>query len=318
MSLPGKLLYHVWRRPYSYTRDLIKDGGPRQRRLTELGRQEMEAAAYMLPPPASGRGKPVELHFLTGRNYWYQTALCLWSFAAASNRPLRPILFDDGSLSEPYIAPLKRLFPDLHVVTAAESLARLDEFLPESRYPSLRARRLVYPHLKKLLDLHVGQRGYRLQMDSDLLFFRNPDYLLDWHDNPQCPLRSEDIDTWYGYPLTMLAELAGCPSVPERVNAGVLGLRSEDFDWDKMEYWCRELLARKGPSYFQEQAFLAMLLAGRECIIPDPKDYIVFPRKPEALRCEAVMHHYVSESRRWYYQYNWRRFLGPSHDKASL
>jgi len=242
-------------------------------------------------------GKPVELHFLTGRNYWYQTAFCLWSFAAASGRPLAPVLFDDGSLSELYTEPLKRLFPALRVVTADESLAR---------------RRLAYPHLKKLLDLHVGQRGYRLQMDSDLLFFRSPDCLLDWHDNPQCPLRSEDIDTWYGYPLTMLAELADCPSVPERVNAGVLGLRSEDFDWDRMEYWCRELLARKGPSYFQEQAFLAMLLADRECIIPDPEDYVLFPRKPEALRCEAAMHHYVSQSRRWYYQYNWRRFLPPS------
>jgi len=74
MSLPGKLLYHLWYRPYGYTRDLIKDGGPRQRRLTALGRQEMEAAAYTLAPPPSGRGNPVELHFLTGKKYWYQTA----------------------------------------------------------------------------------------------------------------------------------------------------------------------------------------------------------------------------------------------------
>jgi len=308
MSLPGKLLYHLWHRPYGYTRDLIKDGGPQQRRLTALGRQEMEAAAYTLPLPPSGQGRPVELHFLTGRNYWYQTAFCLWSFAAASGRPLTPVLFDDGSLGEPYIAPLQRLFPSLHVVTAAESLARLEEFLPEGRYPSLRARRLAYPHLKKLLDLHVGQRGYRLQMDSDLLFFRSPDCLLNWHDNPQCPLRAEDIVTSYGYPLSMLAELSGHPSVPERVNAGLLGLRSENFDWDKMEYWCRELLARKGPSYFQEQALLAMLLAGCECVVPAPSDYIVLPKPPEGLRCEAIMHHYVAESRRWYYQHNWRRF----------
>jgi len=309
MSLPGKLLYHLWYRPYGYTRDLIKDGGPRQRRLTELGRQEMEAAAYTLAPPPSGCGNPVELHFLTGKKYWFQTAFCLWSFAAASKRPLAPVLFDDGSLSESYIEPLKRLFPTLRIITAAESLARLDQFLPESRYPSLRARRLVYPHLKKLLDLHVGQRGYRLQMDSDLLFFRSPDCLLDWHDNPQCPLHAEDVSNAYGYPLGMLAELSGYPNVPERVNAGLLGLRSEDFDWDKMEYWCRELLTRKGPSYYQEQAFLAMLLAGRECIVPAPSDYVILPKPPEALRCEAVMHHYVAESRRWYYPHNWRRFI---------
>jgi len=308
MSLPGTLLYHLWHRPYGYTRDLIKDGGPRQRRLTELGRQEMEAAAYRLPPPPKSEGKPVEIHFLTGRNYWYQTAFCLWSFAAAVKRPLAPVLFDDGSLAAPNIEPLARLFPSLRVISASESLARLDAFLPESRYPSLRARRLAYPHLKKLLDLHVGQRGYRLQMDSDLLFFRKPDCLLNWHDNPQCPLRAEDIVTSYGYPLDMLAELSGHARVPERVNAGLLGLRSEDFDWDKMEYWCRELLARNGPSYYQEQAFLAMLLADRKCVVPPINDYVILPKPPEALQCDAVMHHYVAESRRWYYQHNWRRF----------
>jgi len=300
----GKTLYHLWHRPVAY----IKKGGPWEISAELIGQREMEEAAYTLEPPPLGYGKPVELHFLTGRNYWYQTAFCLWSFAVASNRPLSPILFDDGSLSEPYIEPLKRLFPTLRVVTAAESLARLDEFLPESRYPSLRARRLVYPHLKKLLDLHVGQRGYRLQMDSDLLFFRSPECLLNWHDNPQCPLRSEDIATSYGYPLRILAELSGHPKVPERVNAGLLGLRSEDFDWDKMEYWCYELLARKGASYYQEQAFLAMLLAGRECVVPDPSDYLILPKPPEALRCKAVMHHYVSKSKKWYFTQNWKQF----------
>ncbi|WP_197456793.1 hypothetical protein [Cephaloticoccus primus] len=278
----------------------------------------MEAAAYKLPVPPQGHGAPVTLYFLTGKNYWYQTAFCLWSFAAASKRPLSPTLFDDGSLEKIYIEPIQRIFPSLHVVSAAESLARLDEYLPQNRYPSLRARRLAYPHLKKLLDLHVGQTGYRLQMDSDLLFFKRPDCLLNWYDNPQCPLRAEDIANAYGYPLNMLAELSGYSSVPERVNAGLLGLRSEDFDWDKMEYWCRELLARQGPSYYQEQALLAMLLAGRACIVPDEKQYLIRPEPPEALRCEAVMHHYVAESRRWYYQHNWRRFGVPQNNRKLI
>jgi len=303
--IAGKTLYNLWHRPIAY----IKNGGPWKISAELVGKREMEAAVHTLPVPPSGQGKPVELYFLTGRDYWYQTAFCLWSFAAASNRPLAPVIFDDGSLSEPYIEPLRRLFPALRVITAGESHSRLDDFLPASRYPSLRARRLAYPHLKKLLDLHVGQRGYRLQMDSDLLFFRSPDCLLNWHDNPQCPLRSEDIQTSYGYPLPLLAELAGYPKVPERVNAGLLGLRSEDFDWDKMEYWCRELLTRGGASYFQEQALLAMFLAGRECVVPPPNDYLIFPKPPEVLRCKAVMHHYVSKSKKWYFSQNWKQFV---------
>jgi len=303
--IAGRTVYNLYHRPLSY----IRKGGPWVISAEEIGKREMEAAAYLLPPPKKITGQPIELHLLTGRKFWYQTAFCLWSFSAASGRPIAPVLFDDGSLSGDYIEPLRRLFPDLRIVTAEESLAKLDALLPEARYPSLRARRLVYPHLKKLLDLHVGQSGYRLQMDSDLLFFRRPDCLIEWHDNPLRPLRSEDIKNSYGYPIKLLKKLSGYSQVPMRINAGVLGLRSEDFDWDKMEYWCRELLKREGPSYFQEQALLAIFLSGKECVIPDPNQYIIFPKPPEAFSCQAVMHHYVSSSKHWYFSQNWRKFI---------
>jgi len=306
MSLISKLIYQLYERPL----DRVLNCGPRQRWLTEKGRREMEAAAYKLPLPPVAEGSPVTLHFLTGKKYWYQTAFCLLSFAKASQRPIHPILFDDGSLNTEYIEPIRRLFPSLRVVSANESLTRLDKLLPENRYPSLRDRRLAYPHLKKLLDIHVGQKGYRLQLDSDLLFFRRPDWILEWYDNPKCPLRTKDLDKdYYGYPNSVLLELSGGRPIPKGINAGVVGINSEDVDWDKMEYWCRELLKRVGPSYYQEQALLALLLSGREQLTPPPEDYIQLPWTPEALECKAVMHHYVSTSRRWYFQHNWRRFV---------
>jgi len=306
MSLISKLIYQLYERP----RDRLLNCGPRQRWLTEKGRREMEASAYKLPLPPAVEGSPVVLHFLTGKKYWYQTAFCLLSFARAAQRPIHPVLFDDGSLSIEHTAAIQRLFPSLRVVSAAESLTRLDKLLPETRYPSLRARRLVFPLLKKLIDIHVGQKGYRLQLDSDLLFFRRPDWILEWYDNPQYPLRTKDLDKdYYGYPNSLLLELSEGRPIPEGINTGVVGINSEDFDWDKMEYWCGELLKRGGASYYQEQALFALLLAGREQLIPDPKDYIQLPWTPEALECKAVMHHYVGTSQRWYFQKNWRRFV---------
>lgn len=308
----GRLAYHCVHAPLGWAHTLWLDGGPRQRRLTTEGKLAMEQAARRLPAPPSGEGAPVVLHLLTGRRFWYQTAFCLWSFAQTSGRTVHPVLLDDGTLDEACTEPLLQLFPSTRVCCAAEIEARLDQVLPETRFPSLRVRRRGFPLLRKLIDPHAGQAGWRLQIDSDLLFFRRADHLLAWHDAPCVPLRAEDVTNAYGYPLALLNELAGRP-VPERVNTGLLGLRSDEIDWERMEFWCRTLLKRGGPQYYQEQALVALLLAGRECVVPPASDYVLLPRPPEAHACRAVMHHYVAESKRWYFQNNWKRVLAAPH-----
>lgn len=309
MSLPGKILYHLWHRPAGYARDLIADGGPWERRRTEAGRLEMIAAAQALPalPPAPADAGPVVVHLMTGEKYWHQTAFCLWSLARQSGRPVQPVILDDGSLPPAARDLLRRLFPAGRVVALPEVEARLDDSLPASRFPTLRARRREFPLLRKLTDVHAGLAGWRLFLDSDMLFFRRPDFLLGWLDRPGHPLRGEDVQNAYGYPLDRLHALAGRP-VPERVNTGTLGLRSDRLDWDRLEHWCREL-QRLGPHYYQEQALAALLLAGTDCDAAPAGDYVVLPLPPEALACRAVMHHYVAHSKRWYYQHNWRRIL---------
>ena len=97
MSATGRLLYLGYHRPAAWLGDLIKDGGPRQRRLTEHGRLAMIEAATRLPslpaaPPAAPR-----VHFLTGARYWHQTAFLLTSLAP--HLPLRPVVHDDGTLA---------------------------------------------------------------------------------------------------------------------------------------------------------------------------------------------------------------------------
>jgi len=300
--IAGNLLYQLWHRPFTF----LKDGGPWKSSAKEVGRREMEAAAYTLPSLPEFSLPPVTLHLLTGKRYWFQSAFCLWSLSAVSQRPVTPILYDDGTLEKVHIDTLLHIFPKITFIEKDECLSRVDKFLPDSSYPSIRERRLKNPLFKKLLDIHAGQDGWKLQIDSDILFFRTPNSLLEWHDSPQQPLRAEDIANAYGYPVKFLNKIAG-QQIPERVNTGLLGLRSEDLDWDKIEFWCRSLIEGKGPSYFQEQALVALHLAGKECIVPDPSSYVLFPNLPEATQCNAVMHHYVSNSKKWYFSKNWRR-----------
>ena len=302
----GRAWYQLYHRPFEWFNALRAAGGPWEKRRTEQGRLDMENAARTLPPLPFAAGTPLELHLLTGRRFWYQTAFCLWSFAHHSGRTLAPIIYDDGSLASEHRDPLARLFPAIRFVVRDEITARLDQQLPVAKFPYLRERWLNYPNLRKLTDPHLGANGWKLVLDSDLLFFHRPDFLINWLDRPDRPLHAVDCETSYGYSRLLMDELAGQP-VANLVNVGLTGLHSRELDWEKLEHWCKVLIARERTNYYLEQALVAMLVAGRECAIAPAADYVTLPVEPEAAECRAIMHHYVANSKRWYFQANWRR-----------
>lgn len=314
MSFLGKAALTLWHRPVGKLRDSLRNGGPWQERRTERGRAEMEIAAGSLPPLPPAAGPALEVHLLTGRRFWYQTAFCLWTFGRQAARPIAPVIYDDGSLSAEYRAPLARLFPAVRFVAQAETIARLDVNLPAGKFPVLRERWQNYPNIRKLTDVHVGRPGWKLVLDSDLLFFHRPALLIDWLDRPAQPLHAVDCETSYGYTRALMNGLAG-HAVADLVNVGLTGLNGSEIDWERLEYWCRTLIERERTSYYLEQALIAMLVAGRDCTVAPQHEYLTLPQPPEATECRAVMHHYVAQSKRWYFQYNWRRATGPADDR---
>jgi len=265
----------------------------------------METAAFKLPIPSATLGPPVKLHLLTGTKHWYQTAFCLWSFSTASGRIVAPFVFDDGSLKLEQLEALKRLFPNLRFMGASQTLERLDGFLPIKRYPSLRAQQQVNPMFKKLLDIHAGETDWRIQMDSDILFFRRPEFLINWYDMPNCSIHLKGIRNAYSCSIAYLAELAGKP-VRQKVNAGLLGIRSIDIDWEQMEFWTKKLLQAGGKAHLMEQTLYGLHLTGNSCISLPSKDYVLLPEPSEVHECKAIMHHYIVHSRKWYFQKNWK------------
>ncbi len=278
-------------------------------RATERGRLEMERAAAQLPPLPEFAGAPrVTLHVLTGKRFWFQTAFCLSSFANHAQVGLDVEIFDDGTIDLELRQRIEAFSPRARLHAQPEIVARLHEHLPEQKFPTLRERWRNYPNIRKLIDPHIGSSGWKLVIDSDLLFFRRPDFLLDWLRTPDRPLHAVDCQESYGYPRKLLEKLAGAP-LPALVNVGLCGWRSEDLDWNELERWCRKLTFDYRPSYYLEQALVAMLAARHPSAIAPAADYVTYPRPPEAIECRAVMHHYVAESKRWYYQRNWRRVI---------
>jgi hypothetical protein len=309
----GRLALALWHRPVARLRDSWRNGGPIVERETERQRAEMAAAAALLPALPARPGAPrVTVHLLTGRRFWYQTAFCLHSFAQHSERGLDAAIYDDGTFDDPLRAQLARMGSGLTFHPSAHIRERLNDLLPESRFPVLRERWQNYPNLRKLTDPHLGSTGWKLVVDSDLLFFRRPGFLLDWLAAPDRVLHAVDCEESYGYSRDLMERLAGAP-IPPLVNVGLCGLRSETLNWPELEAWCAELIAREKTSYYLEQALVAMLAArAQPCAIAPAADYLTKPGREEGRAPTAVMHHYVAESKRWYFRHGWRLTLPSS------
>ena len=304
----GRLAYRLWHRPLAALRASRDAGGPVQQWITARGQAEMEAAAENLPTShlAPAAGLP-ELHFLTGSKFWYQTAFCLHSLQIRSQLVFRPVFHDDGTLGSEHAGRLQHLFPHAEIRLRAAQEERLASVLPASRFPFLQERRRNYPNILKFTDAHAGARGWRLVLDSDMLCFRPPDFLLAWLAAPDRPLHMVDVANAYGYPLPLMAELAGA-AIPDRINVGLTGLQSDKIDWEKIESWCRRLIEAHGTSYYLEQALVAMLVAGQPCAVAPAADYLLAPAEQECRAPSAVLHHYVANSKRGYFRHAWRQF----------
>jgi hypothetical protein len=303
----GRAAYLLWYLPAGLVKRSAAAGGPLAQWRSAREAASMERAAATLP---TSRVPAVtdtpELHFLTGKKFWYQTAFCLHTLQAHSASVFRAVFHDDGSLDDDDAARLKTLFPASEVRRRAENDARVAELLPPSRFPALHAERArPYPNFLKLTDVHAGQRGWRLVLDSDMLFFRRPHFLLAWLAAPDRPLWMLDVDDAYGYPFPAMAALAGAP-VPRHVNVGFCGLDSSKFDWERLEHWAQTLLRDHGSRYYLEQALSAMMFAGQPGAVLPAEDYVVMPGEQECRDPHAVLHHYVAGSKRGYFRHGWR------------
>ncbi|RFZ95601.1 glycosyl transferase [Mucilaginibacter conchicola] len=308
MSVLGKIAYHVYHRPIGELRR-IKKLGVFNAISISLARRQMASASLNLKEVADPNRPAFPIYILTGKKYWYQTSFCLYSLQKVSRSiQINAVLLDDGSFDDKLIRQIRSQFPGVSIQTAADLEKKMNDFLPVSRYPILRKKRETYPHIKKLTDAHAGESGWKMVIDSDMLFFKEPALLENWLKNPSAPFFLQDPQYAYYYTPDLMTSLAGEP-IHANLNVGMVGLNSEGIDWDKLETWIAKLEASQGSNYLLEQALSAMLVAGKSIIVAPEKDYRVLPNKQEVLAPHAVLHHYVAESKEWYFKKAWQKLL---------
>jgi len=310
MSFIGKALLYGYHRPIGNLRQSIDEGGPIAQWNTERARKEMEVAAEHMPTlPDFNPGAPMVYHIMTGRRFWYQTVFCLHSLARAAQANVFAELYDDGSIDAECERRLRRLGQRIKIHKRPELVARLNDLLPEAKFPTLRERWVNYPNIRKLIDTHLGKQDWKMSIDSDLLFFRRPDLLVSWFSRPSGPLHAIDCQESYGYSRPLMEKLAGVP-IPPLINVGLAAMRSEQINWEELEAWSAELIAKERTNYYLEQALVAMLMARHTARVVLPAaDYITLPSAAEVQHPQAVMHHYVANSKRWYYRTGWRHIF---------
>ena len=298
----------IYRKPIGEIRK-IKSLGLDGYFLMDKWSKNMEKAVETLPP-LEFAGPGLEVWYLTGNKFWYQTVFCAWSLAKYSKRNIALRLVDDGTLKEWQINQMQQIFSEVIVYNASGCDATMEKYLPINKFPLLRNLRSVYPHIRKLTDVHIGTVGKKMVLDSDMLFFEHPKILIDWIES-KCgasPIFMTDVMDSYGYPRAVLEELTGAP-LPDCVNVGVCGLQSESLDWDEIEHWCSQLHLRYGRSYFLEQALVAMIAARYSGLRLHRSEYIVWPKPQQITDRIGVLQHYVADSKKIYFKSAWKKVI---------
>ena len=267
----------------------------------------VKAAQDLEPTPSHQNGYPV--YFLTGKKYIHQTLFCIRSLVQKSSANYHFVLIDDGSFDLPLIGRLKIQLPDATLVFSADIDKYLEINLPANLYPNIHRKRSIYPHLKKLTDIHIlPGNSWKIVLDSDMLFWDEPKEILNWLENPDRPIHMVDCTENYGYSNRLMKKLAKA-EMPRMLNVGIIGLNSGHIGWDLIEYWIGELENQEGASYYLEQALSAMLIVETPSVVLSAANYVVNPPSGSITSGHDVLHHYVDVSKKVYFSSAWKKFI---------
>jgi len=305
MGLLGELKTAIYRRPRAELRKLFASG-PRAYLWEERWKSEMEEAAKKLPRlPDSEQRTVRDIHFLCGREHWYQAVFCAWSYQRHSRFRIRPVVIDDGTMDAETEDAFRAVFPETVLWPHTVCDAKCEAGLPVSKYPNVHSWRKRQILFRKLTDVFGADEEWRLLFDADMLFFAAPTEI----DNALA--RRADIivqkDCWesYGYSRALTESLTG-HSLPEAINIGMLLYNGRMTDWDKVEHWLGVLEAKEGRPYNVTQCVFAMLLAGRDVSFLDKEKYKVLAASPPKFIEDRIAEHYVADSKPWYLRRAWR------------
>lgn len=277
-----------------------------------LGEAAMRRKAPQLPPISADDQEGFSCSFMTGSGHWQQTLFCAHSLGHHAGSPLSVTILDDGTLTRIQVGHLRRVLRGVRVITAAESRGSLDRALPPTRFPLLRDLCGRMPMMRKLVALRAGGEGWRLYLDSDMLFFRQPELLIE-HQKTRIPCYMQDRLFAYSLPADTLEAIAGHP-IPPCVNAGIVGLVDDRIDWADLERCLRKMPPAGLNAQLLEQTLTAILLGRAGGVVAPGDDYHILYERNSPVPASPVLLHYIYHAKLRYFSRDWKshaRRVGP-------
>ena len=121
----------------------------------------------------------VPVHVLTGEKDWQLCAWMLASFFHYTEQTWNVVIHDDGTLTDAIRRELAALFKNARIIPRAQADATLDSVLKP--LPFCYEYRGMHPLALKIFDMpYYCEAPQFIMLDSDVLFFRRPQEIVDW------------------------------------------------------------------------------------------------------------------------------------------
>jgi hypothetical protein len=254
---------------------------------------EEALAAIRTTKPLSLPKTSFPIHMLTCHKDLDMALWCLKSFMYFSECCPEITIHDDGSLTQDDVELLREQLPGCEVIPREEADRRVGDAL--RKYPLCRKMRPApgFHCALKVFDPWVySSHDAIVVMDSDILFFRRPEQLLEYAEQGRACF-SSDYQNAYSVEIGEMKSRLGI-EVFERINAGLFVLCRKDHDLDVLEGYFEAYPETDGHQIWLEQTLHALLLSRAGAQRLDPAYQI----SGQAIGAATVSHHFVTDGSR--------------------
>jgi hypothetical protein len=249
-------------------------------------------------PPITGlTDDRCEIHVLTSAADWLNLVWALKSFYRASGRRYALCIHDDGTLTIDQTGQAHYHFPEARLISRTEADSTvLPTLTSYPRCAEFRKTNLLAP---KVFDFaHYLRSDRMLLLDSDVLFFDEPNDLLTRIENPNYRLNTVNADVASAYTVDPVeVERQSGVRLIDRFNSGLGLIHKDSLGLD----WIEEFLGLPGiiGHFWRIEQTLFALCSSRFGVELLPSEYDV---RVGPIPFDVPVRHYVGEIRHLLYR----------------
>lgn len=259
---------------------------------------------YIMAPKILKHKKPLQqkptrddfsVHMLVGSRDFLMGCWSIASFLRVMPEMGDLCIHSDGTLTKVQSDILKRLFPYVRIENTQTFLANHADLL--NQYTTLKQFRETYTRFQiRIIDQHfLSGKKYRLFLDSDLIWFREPKEIIDaLRANIPSPLMMSNGE----YVRMEFKDGSLTDDTVSRPNGGIVLYREDQMDMGRMQEFLKK--ADYLHKRFGDQAWMAWTL--RPALLPE-EVYII----KGTLTPSIIVRHYTNPSRLKFYFYGLNR-----------